>query len=263
MAGRPYILAETNWKTVRATTYEIAILPWGATEAHNFHLPYATDNIECDAIAAESARMAWDAGARVVVLPTVPFGVNTGQLDIPLCINMNPSTQSAVLADVADSLERQGIRKLVLFNGHGGNDFRQMIRELQPRTRVFLCALNWYQVVDPRPVFDEPGDHGGELETSVMMHIAPGLVRPLSEAGDGRARRPKIAALREGWVWAPRQWTKVTADTGVGNPAAATATKGARYIAAVAERIAGFLVELHAADPGDLYESPGSAGSAS
>lgn len=50
---RPYILAETNWKTIKETDYTIAILPWGATEAHNYHLPYATDVIESKYIAAE------------------------------------------------------------------------------------------------------------------------------------------------------------------------------------------------------------------
>ena len=254
MPGRPYILAETTWKTVAAAPYEVAVLPWGATEAHNYHLPYATDTIQCDHLAAAAARIAWDAGARVVVLPTVPFGVNTGQLDIQLCLNMNPSTQAALLADLAAALEQQGVRKLVLFNGHGGNDFRQIIRELQPRTRLFLCALSWYKVVEPAPYFSDLGDHAGEIETSVMMHLAPDLVLPLSEAGDGRARRPRVAALREGWAWAPRRWSQVTADTGVGDPRLASADKGERYASAVTRRIGEFLVDLAAADPADLYE---------
>jgi creatinine amidohydrolase len=254
MTPRPYVLAEANWKTVAATDYQVAILPWGATEAHNYHLPYATDVYECDAVAAASAKIAWERGARVVVLPTVPFGVNTGQLDIKLCLNMNPSTQAALLRDLVDALERQGILKLVLLNGHGGNDFRQMIRELQPRTRVFLCSLNWYACVDAKAYFTEPGDHAGELETSVMQHIAPALVLPLSEAGDGAQKRPSIAALREGWVWAPRPWSRVSADTGVGNPAAATPEKGARYLEAVAARIGSFLVELAQKDLATLYE---------
>ncbi len=254
MTARPYILAEASWNTVRETPYEVALLPWGATEPHNLHLPYGTDVIECDHIAAEAARIAWDAGAPVVVLPTVPFGVNTGQLDLRLTINMNPSTQLAVLRDVVDSLAGQGIRKLVILNGHGGNDFRQMIRELQPRGDVFVCTLNWWQVVDAHAFFDEPGDHAGELETSVMMHIAPELVLPLSEAGDGAARRFAIGALRQGWVWAPRQWTQVTRDTGTGNPAAATREKGERHFRAVTEKIANFLVELAAADVQNPYE---------
>src|SRR3954471_24531613 len=111
---RPYVLAETNWKAVEATPFSVAILPWGATEAHNYHLPYATDNILAETVAIGAAERAWKRGARVVVLPTVPFGVNTTQLDIKLVINMNPSTQAAVLADVCASLERQNIRKLVI-----------------------------------------------------------------------------------------------------------------------------------------------------
>lgn len=252
--ARPWILAETSWATVRETRYEVAVLPWGATEAHNFHLPYATDTIQCDGVAAEAARLAWAAGARVVVLPTVPFGVNTTQLDIPLTLNINPSTQLAMLGDLASALAGQGVRKLVLLNGHGGNHFRQMIRELQPHVDLFVCAVNWYDCLDPRPYFDEPGDHAGELETSVMLHLAPSLVRPLDEAGPGAARAWRVRALREGWAWAPRRWTAVSADTGVGDPSRATAEKGARFVAAVAERLAGFLVELAAADPDDLYE---------
>ena len=252
---RPYILAESTWKTVGATPYDVAVLPWGATEAHNYHLPYATDNIQSEALAAEAARLAWERGAKVVVLPCVPFGVNTGQLDIKLCLNMNPATQAALLADLVHAIEAQGIGKLVIFNGHGGNDFRQMIRELQARTSVFLAALNWYKVGDPKSIFSDLGDHAGELETSVMMHVAPDLVRPLSEAGDGREKRWRIAALREGWAWAPRRWTQVSADTGTGNPALASAEKGARYMKQVTEHVAGFLVELAAADVKDLYEA--------
>ena len=87
---RPYILAETNWKSVREESYEVAILPWGATEAHNYHLPYATDSLQAEYVAVEAAKKAWKNNAKVLVLPTIPFGVNTGQMDIPFCINMNP-----------------------------------------------------------------------------------------------------------------------------------------------------------------------------
>jgi creatinine amidohydrolase len=251
--ARPYILSETTFRTVSSTRYEVAILPWGATEAHNYHLPYGTDNVQCDRLAAEAARIAWERGAKVIVLPTVPFGVNTGQVDIPLTINMNPSTQSALLRDVVDGLEVQEIRKLVVFNGHGGNDFRQMIRELVPRTSVFVCAIEWWKIVDPQDVFEKSGDHAGELETSVMMHLAPELVRPLSEAGSGAAKSPQLKGMREGWAWAPRPWTRVTSDTGIGDPSRSTSDKGAKYTAAVVGRVAEFLVELASANPKNLY----------
>jgi creatinine amidohydrolase len=251
---RPYILAESTWKTVDATPYDVAVLPWGATEAHNYHLPYATDTIQCDHIAASAAERGWTRGARVAVLPTVPFGVNTTQLDIKLCLNMNPSTQAALLADLVSALDGQGIHKLLILNGHGGNDFRQTIRELQPRTRVFLSSINWWSCVDVRQFVEEAGDHAGEAETSAMMHLAPDLVRPLDDAGPGRARPSRLRGIREGWAWAPRRWTQVTADTGIGNPAKATAEKGAAYVGAAVERIGDFLVELAALKLDDLYE---------
>ena len=79
---RPYILAESNWKAIKETRFELAILPWGACEAHNFHLPYSTDIIEAEHIAAEAARIVWDKGQKIIVLPVIPFGVNTGQHDV-------------------------------------------------------------------------------------------------------------------------------------------------------------------------------------
>jgi len=253
MPTRPWVLAESTWKTVAATPYEVAVLPWGATEAHNYHLPYATDNIESEMIAIECARIAWEAGEKVVVLPCVPFGVNTGQLDIKLCLNMNPSTQALLLGDLVHALEVQGIKKLVVFNGHGGNDFRQMIRELQATTSVFLAAVNWYKVGDAKKIFSDLGDHAGELETSVMMHLTPELVS-FADAGAGSERRWKIPALRNGAAWAPRRWTQVSADTGTGNPALATPAKGAQYVAEVTSVIGQFLADLARADVNDLYE---------
>lgn len=250
---RPWILEEATWRTVRDARYDLAVLPWGATEAHNYHLPYGTDSIEVVAVAREAAARAAGRGARVVVLPVVPFGVQTGQLDIPLCLNLNPSTQAMVLRDLVASVERAGIGKLVILNGHGGNDFKAMIRELQPATRVFLAVANWYTASDPAACFDEPGDHAGELETSVMLHVAPDLVAPLSEAGPGQAKSFRVEALRRGIAWAPRQWTRISSDTGVGNPAAATAAKGARFVDLVCGQLATFFVDLAGADPGDLY----------
>ena len=254
MSGRPYVLAEVPWKVVSQTEYEVAILPWGATEAHNYHLPYGTDVMESDYVAAESARRAWEQGTKVIVLPTVPFGVNTGQLDIPLCINMNPSTQAAVLGDVVHALEVQGMEKLVIINSHGGNNFRQMIRELTLHTSVHLSTIDWWTILPVRDYFDEPGDHAGELETSVMQIIAPELVLPQSDWGSGAQKRPSVVALREGWAWSPRPWTKVSADTGTGNPKAATPEKGTRFLDAVTAKIASYLVDLAATDVERMYD---------
>ncbi|HKO15596.1 MAG TPA: creatininase family protein [Gemmatimonadaceae bacterium] len=254
MPGRPFILAETTWKAVDPTSFELAILPWGSTEAHNYHLPYATDTVQSVRISAAAAQRAWAAGARVLVLPSVPFGVQTTQLDIKGCINLNPSTQAALLADVVHSLERQGFTRLCIVNGHGGNDFKAIIRELQAKTRVFLSLVNWYTIVDPRSAFAEPGDHAGELETSVMLHFAPEVVLPLSEAGEGKEHRFRVAALREGWAWAPRDWRQATADTGVGNPKQASAEKGRSYAEAAVQKLSQYFIDLAKADLSKMYE---------
>ena len=252
---RPYILAETNWKEVKSQNYSLAVLPWGATEAHNYHLPYATDNIQCDYIAARAAEIAWQQGAKLIVLPTVPFGVNTGQMDVPLCLNMNPSTQLALLVDLVEVLNAHGIQKLVILNGHGGNNFKSMIRELSIHyPEVFVCSANWYQATDQTKIFHEPGDHAGEMETSCIMHIAPDLVLELSQAGNGAAKQFKPAGLKKGWVTAQRAWTQVTSDTGVGNPAQATAQKGEVYLEESAKEIARFFVELSSLGNHELYE---------
>lgn len=252
---RPYILAETNWVALKDARFELAVLPWGATEAHNYHLPYATDVIESDYIAAEAARLAWERGAKVIVMPTIPFGVNTGQSDIYLDINLNPSTQFAILQDIITVLDRQGIRKLLVFNSHGGNDFKTMLRELGLKfPGMFLCTSNWFKALDRKAYFENGGDHAEEMETSLILHLRPDLVLPNEKWGQGNEKKNKIKAFQEGWVWAERKWSKVSEDTGIGDPALATAEKGAIYFKDLTEKIADLFCELCEVDPEHIYE---------
>lgn len=255
MMQRPYILAETNWKEVKETNYELAVLPWGATEAHNYHLPYSADSIEAEHIAAESARIAWEQGVRLIVLPNIPYGVNTGQADIKLDINIYPSTQLALLTDITENLNRQGIRKLVILNSHGGNDFKGIVRELGAKYRdMFIALCNWYQWSGKNAFFERKGDHADEMETSLLLHLTPGLVRPLNEAGDGTAKQHRITAMQEGWLWAERRWSMVTDDTGIGNPKAATREKGECFFKAITGEIAAAFAEIARSDGAQLYE---------
>jgi len=252
---RPYILAETNWKAVKETKFELAVLPWGATEAHNYHLPYGTDNFESDYLAAKSAGLAWDKGAKVIVLPTMPFGVNTGQSDIYLDINLNPSTQFAILCDIIEVLNRQEIFKLLIFNSHGGNNWKSMVRELGLKyPKMFICVSNWYQSLDKSKYFDEPGDHADEMETSLMLYLKPELVLPKKDWGEGKEKKNKIKAFSEGWVWAERKWSQITEDTGIGNPKKATKEKGEHFFKDVCRKMAKLFIEICKADLENLYE---------
>lgn len=252
---KPFILSETNWKTIKDKKIELAVLPWGATEAHNYHLPFATDNIMVEKIAIDSAQSAWDNGAKIIVLPTIPFGVNTGQMDIKLNINMNPSTQFAILNDVTDVLNRHEIYKFLILNGHGGNDFKQIIRELGLKyPKMFICCCNWYKSFSNSDFFENIGGHADEMETSMVQFLAPELVLPLNEAGDGIGKKFKIKALNENWAWAERKWSKVTIDTGIGSPHQATPEKGERCFKEVISKVGKLMIELSGADINNMYE---------
>ncbi|THH36465.1 creatininase family protein [Neolewinella litorea] len=251
---RPYILAETNWKHLKDATVDLAILPWGATEAHNYHLPYGTDNIEADGLVEEAARLAWERGARIMVLPTIPFGINTGQTDIFLDMNLNPSTQLAILRDVAETLNRQGVKKLLVFNSHGGNSFKLLLKELGLEyPEMFFCTSDWFRSLDKTKYFEEAGDHADEMETSLVMYLRPDLVLPLEEAGPGTEKKHRIKAFAEGWVTHERRWSQVTDDTGIGDPSKASAEKGERYFRDVTRKFADLFVELADLDPQNMY----------
>lgn len=242
---RAYVLAETNWNFLKDKKFNLAILPWGATEAHNYHLPYSTDNIQVESIAVESARLAWEKGAEIIVLPTIPYGVNTGQRDIYLDMNIKPSTQSAILSDILEVLNHQKIRKLLILNGHGGNDMKAIVRELGLKyPEMFIAIANWYQALNKMEYFENPGEHADEMETSLMLYLRSALVLPKDNWGEGKEKKNKINAFSEGWVWTERKWSQVTEDTGIGNPKLATSNKGEQYFHDVTVKISNLFCEL-------------------
>lgn len=252
---RPYILKEATWKDLKDFRFDLAVLPWGATEAHNYHLPYGTDVYEADAMGAEGARKAWEKGAKVVVFPTIPFGVNTGQSDIYLDINIYPSTQLIILSDIIEVLNRQGIKKLLILNSHGGNNFQPMLRELGLKfPDMLLFTANWYQALDKSKYFEEAGDHADEMETALIQYLHPELVLPLEEAGDGNEKKSIIKGIREKWAWSERKWSQVTEDTGIGNPKKASPEKGRLYFDDVTDKIAELILDICDAKEGGLYK---------
>lgn len=249
-------LQANNWKDVRNQKYKIAVLPWGCTEAHNLHLPYGTDTFLAEKVAYESCKKAWERGAGCVLLPAIPFGVNSGQMEVRLCMNMNPTTQKMIIKDVIQVLVKDGINKLIILNAHGGNNFQPMIRELSVEMpQIMICTVSWWKACNGDDYFTEQGDHAGELETASMQAIMPELVLPLDQAGDGAETKMKIKGFREKWAWMPRRWIYVTEDTGVGNPKDATPEKGRIFMDACIEKIADFIVEFSKIDKEkELYE---------
>lgn len=246
-------IAASAYGFTRDTAYALAVLPWGATEPHNLHLPYLTDAILSHDVALDAALIAREKyGINIGVLPPVALGAqNPGQRELKFCLHFRQSTQMAVLTDIVRSLYHQGMRKLVIINGHGGNSFKGMIRDLAVEMSDMLIASSeWFKVCKASDYFDYPGDHADELETSVMMHYHPELV-DLSMAGAGTSRGFRFDSLRDGVAWIPRNWNRVSNDTGIGDPRGATAAKGERFARAVAERYARLFADL--ASCSDLY----------
>jgi creatinine amidohydrolase len=247
---REWVLAEQTHAFVRAQPWEVAVLPFGATEPHNLHMPYGTDNFEVAAIAERACERAYRAGGRVLLLPTIPYGVNTNYLQVPgaLACSLTPTTLLRILSDLVESLERQGLRKMLLLNGHGGNELKPLVRELHHHTRLFLCVCDWYRLAaDQYPrIFEQPGEHADEVETSLGLAFFPEFVHP-ELADEGAARPTRFGAINRGWVSITRPWHLLTTNTGVGNPKAASAEKGRRLMDVVVERLGDFLTELAAA----------------
>jgi len=130
-----------------------------------------------------------------------------------------------------------------------------MLRELGLEfPKMFLATSNWFQAMERGKYFDLPGDHAEEMETSLLLHLAPHLVLPRDQWGDGREKKHKIAAFSESWLWTERKWSSVTEDTGVGDPRQASKEKGDRFFEAVTQKISRVLLEICALDLQDSYE---------
>jgi creatinine amidohydrolase len=253
MPPRPYLLMEANHKQLTESPPVVAVLPWGATEAHNWHLPYGTDVIEATRIAERAAEIAHDFGARVAVLPTIPFGNNEQQLDQVCTISFTTGTAAAILNDVARSLMRQNIDRLVIVNAHGGNQLQPLVRDVQSKHGLLVVVANFYEMAPDakREIFEIPGDHADELETSLLLHLCPDVVE-LAQAGPGKRNAFAIKGLVQPGVWTPRPWSKSHPDTGSGEPSRATAEKGKRYFEAVTAALAEVFVDLANAKKGQL-----------
>ena len=253
------ILRDITLHDVRESNYRVAVLPLGATETHNLHLPYGTDTFESEAIGKQICETANRAGGRIVLLPAIPYGTETNMRQLPLAMNINPSTLMLIIRDLVESVQRAGIQHVLILNSHGGNELKPILRELygQVSANLFLC--NWFQMVRDRyhEIFTHAEDHAGEMETSIALAYFPDLVVRNEDgslrADDGAVRPLRYDALQNGWVSITRPWHLLTTNSGSGYPHEATAQKGEAVMQMIVERVAPFLVELSnidsAADP--------------
>ena len=225
-------LGITPYKEIKKHKYSVAVIPWGATEPHNLHLPYLTDTILAKEIALDSVASIKDGYGKVIVLPEISMGSqNPGQTDYTGCIHYTQETQKHILTDIVVSLGKQGITKIVIINGHMGNCFKPIVRDLKqeyPETDIIVVNYLDIPELPHSKYFENNEDHAGEIETSLMLFLRPELVR-LSDCGPGLSKGFSMSTLNRKIGWAPRNWTKETDDTGIGDPGLSTVDKGKSY----------------------------------
>lgn len=251
--GREYVVNEARLGGLRGLGPNVVVLPWGALEAHGYHLPHGTDVIEATAIAEAAVGKANEMGGKCVVLPCVPFGIDHTQVGNQVAtITLRGKTQQAILYDVAASLLEQGIERLVVMNFHGGNDFKTMIRDVMYELPIFIVEIFAARVAPGvNELLEHGGFHANEFETSLMLHLRPDLV-VMDEAGDGKVVEGNMPRLEETvGVFYVRNWPALTADTGVGDPRKGTAEKGEKIFEMLVGPVAEVLAEFSKAKEGE------------
>lgn len=227
----------------------VAVLPVGAIEQHGPHLPVAVDTCLLEAILREAlARM--PAGLPVLVLPTSAVGKSDEHRDFPGTLTLSAETLARVWTEIGAAVRRAGVRKLLIFNSHGGQpQVAQIVaRALRVEHKMLAVAANWFSWGLPDGLFDPAeirhGIHGGAVETAMMLAVHPDLVEhpatadfvPVTVADD--LDYPRLRALgAAGLGW---QAQDLHREGVCGNASAATAEAG--Y--AVIEHAARCLVEL-------------------
>lgn len=252
------ILMEMTLEEVREFRPEIVALPVASVEPHGPALPYGTDYYQCEAAVRRGVELANERDARALMYPTLPIGNNVNFKAFPLACRITVRTLMRVLLDIFDALAEDGIRKIVVFNGHGGNTdtIRAALREhfgsRRPGERPFICMTSGPPGLARPPLVEHPSDHGGESETSRMLHLREDLVRA-GKIGVLPFGKLAVEALSAEGVYFVRPWHRHVPFAAGGDAREASADKGRRLIDAEAEHLADLLVQLSRAPWSDSF----------
>jgi creatinine amidohydrolase len=184
-------LGDLTWQefALLPDEHRLVVIVAGAIEQHGYHLPLRTDSLNAEAVALEAA-----VAERVLVAPTIDYGVSANHMAFPGTISLRQSTLVALLVDVVDSLYRHGIRRFVLFNGNGGNADAMRYAAGDIRGAFDGVSVGFSDLGDFRPDVALASGviyHADETETSHTLHVAPGSVRT------GKLRREMTDAFEE------------------------------------------------------------------
>lgn len=239
----------------------IVVLPVAATEQHGPHLPVSVDaSINEGILAATLEKIASD--LPVLVLPQQAIGKSDEHNRFPGTLSISVETLISHWKDIGDSVARAGVRKLVFFNSHGGNPpvMDIVARDLRIRHGMLAVMANWYDLVDLDAFFDPAevrhGIHGGEIETSMMLSLAPDLIdmgKAENFVSSGRDLAETFTHLspdaNPAFAWETQD---LNLSGAVGNASAADAGKGRAVIEAAAEGLAALLDDVDRFDISQL-----------
>jgi creatinine amidohydrolase len=242
--------AYLTWKQVEALPKDrtLLVLPTAAIEQHGHHLPLATDTLINNLLLGRALSLL-PAGLPIYALPPVCYGKSNEHIGFPGTMSVSASTLMAVLRDLGASIQAAGLRKIVLFNTHGGNHavVDMMARDLRAEfgLRVF-CLYGGGPATGLGVQEATYGYHAGEVETALLLAATPELVHPdqytanyIAQVGAPGSLVPEGGSATFAWL------TRDIAPSGVlGDPAPATAENGERWIAQMAAHIAGALQEM-------------------
>jgi creatinine amidohydrolase len=213
-----------------------AIIPVGSLEQHGAHLPVSTDSIIAEYIARVLAEKV---GA--FVLPVISYGVSFEHKPM-FNVSLHNSTLSTMLCDACISLAENRIREIIIINGHHGNTgaLQYIPQELQNKipTRVNIHTLHYWQMMTPK------FDHAGEVETSLVLAIAPELVH-MDRAMPNSKNLSKSMAAYSSLTNTPGSFPKITGNGVWGDPTKATASKGDKLIKEITANLSRTVDELH------------------
>ena len=252
-SSRDFALAQAQG----LTQHTVAILPVGATEQHGPHLPLGVDTSLAEGI-LEAALAQLSSTVPVLVLPTQPVGFSAEHLAFPGTLSLQPATLLALWTELGACVARSGVRKLLIFNAHGGNVSSMDIvaRQLRQQCGLLVYHCSWFNLPLPQPVQalcsaheQRFGVHGGQVETAMMLHLAPEQVA-MEQAQDfastSATRAQRYPVLGNGKSaklgWAMQDYNPQGA---AGNAAAASAEQGQAWVEAAATSLAQLLVEIH------------------
>ena len=203
---------------------KIAVLPVGSFEQHGGHLPLATDTLIACIIAKEVAET-----YNLLLLSPITISCSHEHAGFAGTVSISAATLHAVIDDIAESLRASGVERLLIVNGHGGNYvLSNVVQEAsisEPRMALFPVSTDWRKARETAGCTIRDGHvdmHAGELETSILLHTMPEVVRASYETADHEASdRPQLLA---------RGLRGYTTTGVVGRPSLATAQKGKAII---------------------------------